>query len=69
MDEMTILGITLVAVAIPGMLIGLALLLGKWAPPFKSTDPERTRKVLGLALVASDALLLAAGTVLLFAGP
>lgn len=28
MDEMTILGITLVAVAIPGMLIGLALLLG-----------------------------------------
>jgi hypothetical protein len=69
MDEMTILGITLVAVAIPGMLIGLALLLGKWAPPFKSADPERTRKVLGLALVASDALLLAAGTVLLFAGP
>lgn len=69
MDEMTILGITLVAVAIPGMLIGLALLLGKWAPPFKSADPERTRKVLGLALVSSDALLLAAGTVLLFAGP
>ena len=64
MDEMIILGFTLIAVAIPGMLIGLALLLGKWSPPIKSADPERSRKVLGLALVSSDALMLAAGVVL-----
>lgn len=64
MDEMTILGLTLIVVAVPGLLIGLALLLGKWAPPIKSADPERSRKVLGLALVASDAALLAAGVVL-----
>ena len=64
MDEMIILGFTLIAVAIPGMLLGLALLLGKWSPPFKSADPERSRKVLGLALVGSDAAMLAAGVVL-----
>lgn len=64
MDEMIILGFTLIAVAIPGMLLGLALLLGKWSPPIKSADPDRSRKVLGLALVSSDALMLAAGVVL-----
>ena len=64
MDDMTILGFTLVFVAIPGLALGLALLMGKWAPPIKSADPERSRKVLGLALVASDAALLAAGVVL-----
>lgn len=64
MDEMAILGFTLVGVAIPGLALGLALLLGKWAPPSRSANPERTRKVVGLALVASDAALLAAGVVL-----
>ena len=64
MDELAILGFSLVVVAIPGLLIGLALLLGKWAPPFRSADPDRTRKVLGLALVVSDAAMLAAGVVL-----
>ena len=64
MDELSIVGFTLIVVAIPGLLIGLALLLGKWAPPFRSADPDRTRKVLGLALVVSDAAMLAAGVVL-----
>jgi hypothetical protein len=64
MDEMTILGVTLIIVAVPGLLIGLALLLGKWVPPIRTADPDRSRKVLGLALVASDAALLAAGVVL-----
>ena len=27
--------------------IGLALLLGKWVPPFKSADPDRTRALTG----------------------
>ena len=66
MDEMTLLGYTLIVVALPGLLIGLALLLGKWVPPFKSADPDRSRKVLGLALVVSDAAMLAAGSVLVF---
>ena len=66
MDEMLILGYSLVVVAIPGLLLGLALLLGKWAPPIPSADPDRSRKVLGLALVMSDAAMLAAGTVLVF---
>ena len=65
MDEMTLLGFSLIVVAVPGLLLGLALLLGKWAPPLKSADPARSRKVLGLALVVSDAALLAAGVVLL----
>jgi hypothetical protein len=64
MDELTILGLSLIVVAVPGLLIGLALLLGKWVPPIKSADPDRTRKVLGLAFVVSDAAMLAAGTVL-----
>lgn len=64
MDELTILGFSLVVVAIPGLLIGLALLLGKWVPPFKSANPDRTRKVLGLALVFSDVMMLVAGIAL-----
>lgn len=64
MDEMTILGFSLIVVAVPGLLLGLALLLGKWAPPLKSADPARSRKVLGLALVGSDAAMLLAGIVL-----
>jgi hypothetical protein len=64
MDEMTLLGVTLIIVAVPGLLLGLALLLGKWAPPFMSAKPERSRKVLGLALVGSDAAMLVAGVVL-----
>lgn len=64
MDELTILGFSLVVVAIPGLLIGLALLLGKWVPPFKSANPDRTRKVLGLALVVSDVMMLVAGIAL-----
>jgi hypothetical protein len=64
MDEMTLLGIILIVVAIPGLLLGLALLLGKWSPPIKSANPERSRKVLGLAFMGSDAAMLAAGVVL-----
>jgi hypothetical protein len=65
MDEMTLLGIGLIVVAIPGLLLGLALLLGKWSPPIKSSaNPERSRKVLGLAFIGSDAAMLAAGVVL-----
>ena len=66
MDDMMILGLSLIVVAFPGLLLGLALLLGKWVPPFKSADPDRSRKVLGLALVVSDAAMLAAGSVLVF---
>ncbi len=64
MDEMTVLGVSLIVVAVPGLLIGVALLLGKWSPPIKSADPDRSRKWLGLALLASDAALLAGGVVL-----
>jgi hypothetical protein len=64
MDEMTLLGLSLIVVAIPGLLLGLALLLGKWSPPIKSANPERSRKVLGLAFMGSDAAMLAAGVVL-----
>ncbi len=66
MDDMMILGLSLIVVAFPGLLLGLALLLGKWVPPFRTADPDRSRKVLGLALVVSDAALLAAGCVLVF---
>ena len=64
MDEVSILGFSLIVVAVPGLLLGLALLLGKWSPAFRTADPGRTRRVLGLALVASDAVMLAAGVVL-----
>ena len=64
MDEMLILGISLVVVALPGLLLGLALLLNKWSPPFRTANPDHSRKVLGLALVVSDAFLLAGGCVL-----
>jgi len=64
MDEQLILGLSLVFVAAPGLLIGLALLAGKWTPPLRSADPARSRRVLGLALVSTDALLLVAGAAL-----
>jgi len=64
MDEMIILGISLMVVAVPGLLLGLALLTGKWAPTFKSADAGRSRKVIGLGLVSLDAMMLAVGGVL-----
>ena len=61
MDEQLILGLGMIFVAIPGLLFGLALLAGKWAPATRSADAARKRRVLGLALVSTDALLLVAG--------
>ncbi len=64
MDEMAILGIALIVIALPGLLIGLALLTGKWAPAFRSADIVRSRRLIGLGLVVSDAILLVVGGVL-----
>jgi hypothetical protein len=64
MDEQLILGLSLVFVAVPGLLIGLSLLAGKWVPAIRTADPARSRRVLGMVLVATDALLLVAGVVL-----
>jgi len=64
MDQMAIVGITLMVVSVPGLLVGLALMTGKWAPAFRSADAERSRKLIGLAMVSLDAALLAVGFVL-----
>lgn len=61
MDSQLILGLAMIVVAVPGFLFGLGLLAGKWAPAAKSADAARRRRVLGLALVSTDALLLVAG--------
>jgi hypothetical protein len=65
MTTQAIFGILLIVIAVPGMLAGVALLLGKFQPTLKSVDPDRTRKVLGLGLVVSDAALLMVGLTLL----
>lgn len=66
MTVQAILGIVLIVVAVPGMLAGLAILLGKFQPALRSADQDRARKVLGLGLVVSDAALMMAGFALLF---
>jgi len=66
MSTQAIFGILLIVIAVPGMLAGLAILLGKFQPTLRSANPDRARKVLGLGLVVSDAALMLAGFMLLF---
>ena len=60
MDEQTLGGIVAVASALPGLVMGAALLMGKWRPASLATarDPDRARVALGRFLLVIDALIL-----------
>lgn len=63
MDTMILGGLVAVFSALPGLAIGLALLIGKWRPASlaNSRNPERMRVALGIYLMAVDALVLLLG--------
>ena len=63
MDMMLIGGMVAVFSALPGLGLGLALLMGKWRPASlaNARDPDRMRIALGIYLMAVDALVLLLG--------
>jgi hypothetical protein len=63
MDEMLFGGIIGILSALPGIVLGLALLMGKWRPASLATarDPDRARVALGRFLLVIDALILLLG--------
>jgi hypothetical protein len=63
MDTMILGGLVAVISALPGLGIGLALLIGKWRPASlaNARNPERMRVALGIYLMAVDALVLLLG--------
>ncbi|MBW8366602.1 MAG: hypothetical protein K0M70_01935 [Arenimonas sp.] len=63
MDTMLIGGMVAVFSALPGLGLGLALLMGKWRPASlaNSGNPDRMRVALGTYLIAVDALVLLLG--------
>ena len=63
MDERLIGGLVAVLSALPGLGLGLALLMGKWRPASlaKARDPDRMRVALGIYLMVVDALVLLLG--------
>ncbi|HBD19270.1 MAG TPA: hypothetical protein DC063_03705 [Arenimonas sp.] len=68
MDEMMLAGIVVIASALPGLVIGLMLLTGKWDPVSikAARDPSRARAATARLLLVIDALLLVLGVALLF---
>ena len=63
MDEMLIGGLVAVLSALPGVALGLALLMGKWRPASlaNARDPDRMRVALGVYLMVVDALVMLLG--------
>ena len=63
MDEMLIGGLVAVLSALPGLALGLALLMGKWRPAslVNARDPDRMRVALGVYLMVVDALVMLLG--------
>ena len=71
MDEIKLTGLLLIVTALPGIGLGLALLMGKWNPASlkAAADPARARRATGQLLVAIDAMLVLFGIALLVAAP
>ncbi len=67
MDEMVFGGIIAILSALPGIVIGLALLMGKWRPASLATarDPDRARVATGRYVILVDAMILLLGIGLL----
>lgn len=63
MDMMLIGGLVAAFSALPGLAMGVALLLGKWRPASlaNAREPDRMRVALGTYLMAVDALVLLLG--------
>ena len=68
MDEMMLAGIMVIASALPGLVIGLMLLTGKWDPVSikAARDPARARAATARMLLVIDALLVLLGLALMF---
>ena len=69
MDPMKLAGMLLIVSAVPGLLIGLMLLTGKWDPASirAAQNPEKARIATARLLMGVDALLLVLGVALLAA--
>lgn len=67
MNEMMLAGLLLILSALPGLGLGLAVLMGKWRPASfaAARDPERARVATGRFLLLVDAMLLALGVALI----
>ncbi|MFY2765200.1 hypothetical protein [Arenimonas sp. MALMAid1274] len=67
MDEMLLGGMIAILSALPGLALGVALLMGKWRPASMSTarDPARARAALGIYLILIDGLILLMGVLLI----
>lgn len=66
MDEMVLAGLLVIFSALPGLAIGLLLLLGKWQPASiqAARDPARARVATARLLLGVDALLVLMGIAL-----
>jgi hypothetical protein len=67
MDEMVFGGIIAILSALPGLVIGLALLMGKWRPASLAAarDPDHARVATGRYVILVDAMILVLGIGLL----
>lgn len=67
MDEMVFGGILAILSALPGIVVGLALLMGKWRPASLAVarDPDRARVATGRYVILVDAMILLLGIGLL----
>lgn len=67
MDEMILGGIIAILSALPGLALGLALLMGKWRPVSLASarDPDHARIATGRFLVAISGLIVLLGTALI----
>ena len=63
MNEMVLGGVIAILSALPGLGLGLALLMGKWRPASLATarDPDRARVATGRYVIAVDAMILLLG--------
>jgi hypothetical protein len=67
MDEMIFGGVIAILSALPGLGLGLALLMGKWRPASlaMARDPDRARAATGRYVILVDAMILLLGIGLL----
>jgi hypothetical protein len=67
MDEMMLAGIFAIVSSLPGVLFGLALLVGLWRPPSLAgaRDPDGLRRSVGGMVLAIGALVSALGLALI----
>ena len=63
MNELVFGGIIAILSALPGLGLGLALLMGKWRPASLATarDPDRARIATGRYVIMVDAMILLLG--------